>query len=184
MVLNGGVDATHVDGGFSFGSQVERLQPKSEAVPRCCLSDRWGKIQIRENQENAKSRGPMHPMERPHVVRHHQPKQHINPIDGELLISATCTGKRENAAAIITIVASRISLLCASAFLRRAKAAPASTAKLTCSRNGIVSKLRTSRIMRIPVQLVSRNQEPNSNHHHGKGKARNPKRHVPLDLLC
>ena len=41
-----------------------------------------------------------------------------------------------------------------------------------------------ARIMRLLAQLVSRNQKPNSNHHHGKGKARNPKRHVPLDLLC
>ena len=86
MILNGRVHATHVDSWRSQArSQVERLHPKSEPVPRCCLSDRWGKIQIRENQENAKNRRSMHPMERPHVVQHHQPKQHINPVDGELI---------------------------------------------------------------------------------------------------
>ena len=39
-----------IPGGLKLKSQIERLHPKSEPVPRCCMSDWHGKIQIHENQ--------------------------------------------------------------------------------------------------------------------------------------
>src|ERR1035438_1614314 len=56
-------------------------------VPRCCMSDWHGKIQIHENQESATNSRSMHPMKRPQVIQHHQPKQQINRVDCELLVT-------------------------------------------------------------------------------------------------
>jgi hypothetical protein len=59
-----------IPGGLKLKSQIERLHPKSEPVPRCCRSDWYGKIQIHENQESATNSRSMHPMKGPQVIQH------------------------------------------------------------------------------------------------------------------
>ena len=51
-----------IPGGLKLKLQVERLHPKCEPVPRCCMSDWHGKTQIHEDQEGATNSGSMHPM--------------------------------------------------------------------------------------------------------------------------